>query len=726
MMRPLMRPWLRSLYRFAIRWLLDPALVGGIFMVALVALWAKNPVVGDTERVLGQDLHEVASLIRTHYARDIAELSLALATAAFVIGGLLGTVAEIFVRARDFLARKRRRSVSSRAALSLVVTAALWALWMLYGLAKWPQIYTRTFYERDFYEPETWRRSTQVFASDVLGPNGVLALAAALGALFLIGSPARIMRLARTLDPRRMRFRRRLSVLAAGAGMGVLFLVPALHRKTPRAPGARPNVLILSADSLRADRLDPRVAPHLTALAEQSTRFDRAYVAMPRTFSSWMTWLTGRYPHHHGIRSMFARWDERAQDFDTLPSRLRRAGYATAVVSDFAGDVFTLADFGFDQVHAPVVNFRQLVQQRVITQVSPLLPMLHSKVGRAVFPSLRRVDEASDPFVVADDATRILRSLRDRPFFLTVFFSTTHFPYAAPAPYYARFTDPAFRGRDKYQRRVGLRGSLTAEGIAQVRGLYDGAVASVDAAAEQVLAALESEGLADNTIVVVTSDHGESLHEYGREGHGNDFFGDEGTHVPLVIHDPRRAGGRTVPEIVRSVDLAPTLYELTGVEAPRDVDGESLVPALRGEPTAPKLAYAESEIMFANAAGSARELRVPYPGFLSVLETDSAHEDQTVLKREYDEVTLMARQRMVRDERFKLVYAPTRAGPRYWLYDTKLDPAEMRDVSAEFPRERDRLEAALWRWMLEDPRMEKRNGMLVPKLPHGLLAPVVR
>ena len=77
---------------------------------------------------------------------------------------------------------------------------------------------------------------------------------------------------------------------------------------------------------------------NLTALAARGTRFDHAYVSIPRTFPSWVTLLTGRHAHHHGIRSMFPRWEERARDFDARPERLSRAGYATGVVSDYAGD----------------------------------------------------------------------------------------------------------------------------------------------------------------------------------------------------------------------------------------------------------------------------------------------------------------------------------------------------------------------------------------------------
>jgi arylsulfatase A-like enzyme len=330
---------------------------------------------------------------------------------------------------------------------------------------------------------------------------------------------------------------------------------------------------------------------------------------------------------------------------------------------------------------------------------------------------MREMSTAADPEMLADDAIRTLDSVRGGPFFMTVFFSAAHFPYAAPAPYYARFTDPAYRGRFKYDKPVGLGAASPpdAADIAQIRGLYDGAVASVDAAASRVLEALRARGLDRNTIVVLTADHGETLFDGGHgQGHGDHLFGDEGTHVPLVVLDPREAGrgGRHEPAIARDVDLAPTLYDLTGVEAPADVDGRSLAPAVHGDALSEELAYAETELWLGEVPIPA-ELRMPTPSLAHLTEVDAEHGDEVVLAPEVEATTLVARHRMVRDLRWKLVYAPTRAGAKYLLFDTERDPEERTDVAAGHPAEVARLKGELWRWMLRDPRMEERGGVLV-------------
>jgi arylsulfatase A-like enzyme len=309
--------------------------------------------------------------------------------------------------------------------------------------------------------------------------------------------------------------------------------------------------------------------------------------------------------------------------------------------------------------------------------------------------------------------------MRSGPFFLTVFFSTAHFPYAAPSPYYRRFADPNYRGRYKYHKPVGLGQEAPPDDvdIEQIRDLYDGAVLSVDDALEEVLQELESLGLKQNTIVVLTADHGENIFDHGRgQGHGDHLFGDEATHVPLVIWDPRVKGGRRESALSRDVDIAKTLYELTRVPEPADLDGQSLVPALRAQPLPKALAYAESELWFTeDVAGVPRELRLPYPGIVGLLEFDTAHGDEMVLKKSMIAVTTMARHRMVRDERYKLIYAPSRKEPRFFLFDTLQDPAELTDVAPSHAAEVARLQGELYGYMLRDKNMEKVGAFVVPK-----------
>lgn len=691
-----------------------PPLVGAVYVLVLAAWAAQSPTVD--ERAVGGQARQIAALVEGRFGDEIGRVVVAIVATAVVLGAVLGWAAWALVALRDWLVPPRApRGVVAETALALAVVAALHGTMELWSMARDPSLYADAWYAHG-----TLRRTVQVLATDVLGPGGVSALAVLATAAFLAGPPSRWLEWPHRLE------RVSRGVITAGVLGGALALLVAVVATIPsasagpRADDARPNVLILAADSLRADRLDDRTAPHLTALAARGARFDRAYVSLPRTFPSWVTLLTGRHPHHHGIRSMFPRWEERARDFDALPGRLAKAGWATGVVSDYAGDIFSRIDLGFGLVDVPEFDFKQLVRQRALERETPLMPVLHSRLGRAAFPVMREMNDAADPSMLARDAIRTMRRLEGRgPFFLVVFFSTAHFPYAAPAPYYRRFTDPAYRGRYKYDKPVGLgqQAPADARDEAQVRALYDGAVSSIDDAAQRVLDALAADHLDQKTVVVVTADHGETLYDHAHgAGHGDHLFGDEGTHVPLAIVDPRVPAARREPGIARDVDLAPTLYELTGVPPPADLDGQSLAPALRGEPLPERRAFAETGLWFTeDIPGLPSDLRLPYPGIARLTEVDTQHGDELVLQKAMRPLTLVAKHRMVRDERWKLLYVPTRTGVRWLLFDTKTDPGETTDVAAAHPVVVARLQGDLWAWMRLDTDMTERGGYLVPR-----------
>ncbi len=697
-----------------------PSVLGAVYLLALTAWASAAPIVSANDRALGAQAQEVSTFVATRFAGEIHRIALAIAACAIAVGAVLGVLAGLLVQARQAACGRAPLRGTRRAVRTVATLAVLHAWLVLHAMARTPELYAPSFYARGGL-----RRTVEVLVTDTLGTGGVNALGVVLLVAFFAGPPS-----AWRLWPLRFAslFRRARGVLwgtsrtAAAAAAILVGLAAGLPAVRPARAAAshpsRPNVVILAADSLRADRLTPAIMPHLSAFAARGTRFDRAYVSLPRTFPSWVTILTGRHAHHHGIRTMFPRWEDRAKDFDAVPERLARAGYATGVVSDYAGDIFSRINLGFGYVDTPSFDFRQLIRQRALERQTPLLPVLHSRLGRDAFPVLREMNVAADPQMLAADAERAIDRLQDRPFFLTVFFSTAHFPYAAPAPYYTRFTDPAYRGPFKYDKPVGLGGDdeVTPRDVRQVRALYDGAAAAIDDAAARVLAKLERDGLADDTIVLVTADHGETLFDHGHgQGHGDHLFGDEGTHVPLVIVDPRHRTPERDARIVRDVDIAPTLYALTGVAAPKDLDGVSLAPALDGKPTPPSLAYAETELWMGDVPALPESLRLPYPGVARLTELDPEHGDEIVLRRDMEPITTVARHRMVRDERYKLLYVPTRARVVTMLFDTVADPGEVHDIAAQHPDVVARLRGELWRWMLQDPKMAERDGYLLPR-----------
>lgn len=701
-----------------------PAAIGATYLL-LLAWWSgKN----GEDAALGDKAEAVSHFIEAKFSDDVARITTAIAACALGLGLVVGLLAYLLLRARG----AHRATLKRYAVESTAVVVVVHALFVLRAMARTPQLYVSSFYAKG----GVWR-TVQVVTTDVLGVNGVRALVG-LAVLVYVFGPGGRSAMARPLASglARMvaRARARLGWVGMGGGAALTlvhgsfgaspdasFVAPAPAVAPDKSPVAAPmNVLILAADSFRADRLTARTAPNLTALGERGARFDRAYVSVPRTFSSWVNILSGQHAHHHGVRSMFPRWEERAKEFDALPHRFANAGYRTAVLGDYAADIFGRVELGFARVDTPSFDFRQMLRQRGLERETPLLPFLHSHEGRVLFPVLKELSDAADAELLADDTVAALDSLRKEPFFLTVFFSTAHFPYAAPAPYYGKFTDPSYRGRYKYHKPVGLGGELPPDeaDVRQIRSLYDGAVLSIDAAMGRVLAGLREKGLEASTIVVVTADHGETLYENGHgQGHGDHLFGDEGTHVPLIIYDPREKTPHRTASVVRDVDIAPTLYELARIAPPSTLDGLSLVGLARGQKEEPRLAFAETELWFTeDIAGLSSKERLPYPGIMQMTELDSAHgQIEVVLQKSMIPVTLVARHRMVRDERYKLVYVPTRQGASYKLFDTLGDPSEVRDVAPSMGSEVERLKVPLWKWMLEDRAMVRKDGLLVPR-----------
>ena len=722
MSTPAEHHWSRPLRR-ALELVFSGPLLGAGWVLALTTLAFRD----EDDRYMGVRAAPIVEMAKSRFADDVHALSWTFVALAIGFGAAIGVTAELLLAVRERL-RRRPSSTLSRygARVGLVIFIHLAEL--AYAIARTPQLYTDTLYSRDG-SLASLGRVVQLFITDALGVRGVIGLYVA-ALLVFVAPPWRELR---SLTDRARAHAARAAAPALGtlAALALAGGLASIFKAKPARAGRSgpPNILVLAVDSLRDDRLSARVAPRLSNVASSGVRFANAYVTLPRTLPSWTTILTGREPHHHGLRTMFPRYEDRARDLHALPARLGALGYKSAVVGDYAADIFTRVRYGFDLVDAPTFNFHALIATRALERATPLLPVLQSSVGRRVMPAMRELNQAADPTLVAADVKRALDRVSgtSSPFFMVVFFSTAHFPYAAPAPYYERFADPGYRGRFKYHKPnvLGQEGALDAADVKQVRALYDGAVAAVDDAAGSILDELARRGLDDNTIVIVTADHGEMLYEDGHgQGHGDHLFGDEVVHVPLAMRLPARLGlaPRSVEQPVRDVDLAPTLLDLVGAPAgSRDgFDGRSLRPLLEGRPLAASPVFAETEVWMTESipevpSTGPSPLRLPYPNVAQLTELDPRLAYDVVMRAEAEPLVIAAKHRMVLDGDLKLVYAPTRKGARWMLFDRKADGREVVDVAASRPADVARLQATLWRWMLGDPNMEERDGLLVPR-----------
>ncbi|HEV3189166.1 MAG TPA: sulfatase-like hydrolase/transferase, partial [Polyangiaceae bacterium] len=495
---------------------LTPPGLGAFFVLALVLWGLSEPLVSDHERVLGDDTSKANAWVTVRYARDILFIQCELAAIAIAFGAVLGWIAGGLVQAASWATG---RGNVSRLGL------ALWSLGLIVllqgGLGAWSMAHDPQFYADAWYARGGAWRAIQETISDRLGPAKIAVVAGLLVVAYLCGVVACARRRCANVQLTNREVATRSRIAAVPFLLAAVLLVVELplchatrcgdaHARHFDRTGRHPNLLILAADSLRNDHVDAVLTPHLAEVAARGTRFTRAYVSQARTFPSWTTILTGLYPHHHSIRNDFPRWEERTRSFDTIASRFARAGYATHVVSDYGGDIFNLVDFGFEDVRAPRVDFRQYIRLKGLERARALLPILHTRFGRAIEPAMWEAPRGASADLVADDAIAALGADDARPFFMVIFFSAPHYPYASPAPYFRRFAVRDYEGLYKYYKPVWYADSDPDPlDVAQIRGLYKGAVASVDDAAGRILRELSARGEDEHTIVAVLSDHGE-------------------------------------------------------------------------------------------------------------------------------------------------------------------------------------------------------------------------
>jgi arylsulfatase A-like enzyme len=243
--------------------------------------------------------------------------------------------------------------------------------------------------------------------------------------------------------------------------------------------------------------------------------------------------------------------------------------------------------------------------------------------------------------------------------------------------------------------------ALDAEEIRQIRALYDGCTRQFDDCVKRILASLERNGLRDDTIIIVTSDHGDDLYEPGLTlGHGLTFNGSARSfHVPLIIHVPGNEG-RTIDKQVRLLDVAPTLAGLLGIEVPEEWEGSNLAPWVRGEAAPEALPfYGETSFPFVQFKVEGVE-RPPLPPMDEMTFIDPDYNYQFVIRSEYEEPVLAAKQRCLMTERWKLVCTPAADGSRHFaLFHLVHDPDSLKDLADERPEILEPMRTALELWI---------------------------
>ena len=351
---------------------------------------------------------------------------------------------------------------------------------------------------------------------------------------------------------------RRTSRLSALFSAG--FLLIALSACAPNSEpaeqdAARPNLILISLDTMRADRLshygriDRITTPVLDRLAEQSVVLTDVLAASTVTGPSHLSMFTGQYPERHGLLEN----GPRVQPRDTLASLLLAKGWHTAGFTGggYLREIFGLAH-GFETYRAkggPLAEFKRTFE----TSLPYALDWLKSRPQGRFFLFLHGYDPHC-PYEAAPKDLRHFNAPRKRPFDPEGLCGEEH--------YLPLLQSEQFGPADR----------------AYLTDLYDALVYSADQSLKPLIYYLRKSGLLDQSILVFTSDHGEGLGEHGWIGHGR--LWDEQARVPLLIRFPNGQYAGEFDQPVTLVDLLPTLLDALGLEVPAGVQGQSLLPLI--------------------------------------------------------------------------------------------------------------------------------------------------
>lgn len=402
-------------------------------------------------------------------------------------------------------------------------------------------------------------------------------------------------------------------IFAASCGQG-----------TDSAESKRPNIILISIDTLRADHIHGygyplETSPTLDSLMNRGTSFLNTISAAPWTLPAHVSLFTSLYPHSHGVTWEMLALEEAVQ---TLPMALKKAGYETIGLAT--------------------------------------MPHLSPRHGFGRGFDFYFCQEVPAPIVLGE-ALKRLNDVQSENFFLFLHLFDVHTDYS-PLPQYLEIFESSYdggidgTGKTLYKIRD-RELALSPEDLRHLIALYDAEIRQLDSALELFFNALEKRGLVDESVVIVTADHGEEFLDHGGVLHGRTLY-DELIKVPLIIAGPGIPKGKAIQKQAELIDIMPTILDIGGARKSYRMEGRSLLPLIEDE------GNEWEEIAFA--------------------EADWRNEKHDI-------------KRAVRTEKYKLYY--DRHTKREELYDLALDPGERNNIIESNPEAAEPLRKRLFEWM---------------------------
>ena len=411
----------------------------------------------------------------------------------------------------------------------------------------------------------------------------------------------------------------------------------------------RPNILLFTIDACRPDHFGcygygRNTTPNIDKIASEGVLFTHAFSQSAWTTPGMISIFTSLYSPTHGVD---AKDRTLKDDVLTLPKVLKKNGYVVPVLPKFV-DIPNYWHLGFDVVDKERFSGEE-----------------------------------------GEDLLKLLEAYKDQRFFIWYHYHGLHLPYNPQNPYDKIFQEDIFgslpaetesiaRVKTKSVIKNGSVSFNRAEKKAVV-ALYDGQIRQLDDYMGQLTEKMKKWGILDNTLIIVTSDHGEELFEHGFIGHASTSLNaklyDEIIHIPLIIRWPKKIKHKIVDELVQQIDIMPTILDMLGLLPSEGLQGYSLLPSIQGKP--------------------ANNLR---PVFC---ETILGGYQST---KEMEEIKL----RCVRTKEWKLIYTntPTRNvssggldDGKYELYNLSSAPKEEKNIFENHPEVAKELKKKLFQWI---------------------------
>lgn len=392
--------------------------------------------------------------------------------------------------------------------------------------------------------------------------------------------------------------RRNLAIWTAGAcaiSLLTVFSAPLLELSRPADDSpAGPNVILIVLDTVRADHLSlygygRETTPNLEVFAREATLYRHAFAASDTTLSTHASLFTGMYAARHGAHLTgrvgdataaakfnwaLAHGSRLANEFKTIAEYLKQAKIWT--VSIAANHSYVVPEFGFAQGFDYFCSQTPLARRDILPRISPLRLVRDARGDPAALdPPYRR---AGDVLAEAARVLRIAEATRQR-LFLFVNLMDAHTPYAPPPPFDRRypgkiegFTQSIHTAVEK---RVMHGGMIRPAEKVHLLSQYDGGIAYLDFSIGRFLKELKRRDLYDNSLIVITSDHGEAFGDRGLINHGVSVYQDQ-VHVPLIVKFPGISARRVSDETTSSIDVMPTILHAATGRVPRHLEGKNL------------------------------------------------------------------------------------------------------------------------------------------------------